>query len=124
MYGDVVMLTAPPTTIGILLFDEPKAGAHCCRETFRPIKPQTPCQRPVHNLAGIEDDGLAAGFAIMSGKGAIRVLEGEFPVDHAMGAVNEVRAFKSFGGVDKGFDDIACGFGISRQPTILEAPAG
>jgi hypothetical protein len=40
------------------------------------------------DLAGIENDGLGAGFAIMSGKGAIGVLEAELPVDHAMRAVD------------------------------------
>jgi hypothetical protein len=78
----------------------------------------------VHDLAGVEDDGLAAGFAVMSRKAAIRVLEGKLPVDHAMRAADQIGAFKSVGGFDEGLDDIASGFGISRQPAILEAPAG
>jgi hypothetical protein len=38
--GYAVVLTAPPTTVGILLLDEPKAGARRCRQAFRPAKPQ------------------------------------------------------------------------------------
>jgi hypothetical protein len=68
-------LAAPPTTIGILLFDEPEAGAHRCHEAFRSTKPQMSGQQPVDDLAGVEDDGLAARLAVMSRKGAIRVLE-------------------------------------------------
>jgi hypothetical protein len=86
--GYAVVLTAPPTTVGILLFDEPDTGAHRGRQAFLPAKPRISCQQPMDDLAGIEDDGLAAGFTIMSGKGAIGVLEAELPVDHAMQAVD------------------------------------
>ena len=122
--GDAVVLTAPPTTVGVLLFDEPAAGARRSRQAFRPTKPQISCQQPKDDLAGIEDDGLAAGFAIMSGKGAIGVLETELSVDHAMRAADQIGAFKGFCGFDEGLDDIAGGFGVSGQPAILKAPAG
>ena len=38
---------------------------------------------------------LAAGLAVMSRKGAIRILDGEFPIDHAVRATDEIGAFKA-----------------------------
>ena len=93
--GYVVMVTAPPTAVGILLFEQPDAGAHRCRKAFRPTKPQMSCEQAVHDLAGVEDDGLAAGFTVMSGKGAIRMLEGELPVYHTMCAADQIGALRA-----------------------------
>jgi hypothetical protein len=82
------MLTAPPTAVDILLFCEPHAGAHRCRKAFRPIEAQMSGQQAVHDLASVEDHGLAARLPVVSGKRAIGMLEGELPVDHAVRAAD------------------------------------
>ena len=86
--GDAVVLTAPPTTVGILPVDQPDAGAHRCREAFRVTKVRMSCEQAVDDLTGIEDDGLAAGFTVMSRKSAIHLLKSGFPSDHAMRTVD------------------------------------
>jgi hypothetical protein len=90
----VVMLAAPPAAVGILLLGEPDAGSHRRREAFGSTKPQVSSQEPMDDLTGIEDDGLAAGLAVMSRKGAIRILDGEFPIDHAVRATDEIGRLK------------------------------
>ena len=77
----------------------------------------------MHDLAGVEDDRLAAWFSVMPRKRSIRMLQAEEPVDHAMRPAGQVGAFKNSGSFNEGLDNVAGGLGIPWQPTLVEAPA-
>jgi len=108
------MLTAPPTPVVILLFSEPETGAHGCGKAFRPTQPQMTRKKAMHNLAGVENNRLATRLSVVSGKRAIAMLNTEKPVDHAMRTADQIGAFKSVSGFDKGLDSVAGCLRVAR----------
>jgi hypothetical protein len=78
----------------------------------------------VHDLALVEDHRVGAGLAEMAGEGAVGGLEGEFPVDHAVGPRHQFRRPSNLRSGQEGFDDVAGGLRVAGQPAVLEAPAG
>src|SRR6478672_10273934 len=116
------MLEFPPATVRVLLASHPVAGAHRGLETLGARELQGPSEHPGHDLAGVEDDWMATGLAEVTREGAVGALQGEFPVDDPMCPSREIRAVENVRGGDEGFDDVAAGFRVARQPSPLEAP--
>ena len=99
-------------------------GTYGRLKTLAAIELQVPGEHAVHDLAGIEDDRMAATLPEMSGEGAIGLLNRQFPVDDPLRAPNQLGTPQNSSCRDERLDDIAAGFGIAGQPAVLEAPTG
>ena len=120
----VVVFVAAIAAVGVLLRDEPVAGAHGGVEAVLALQLHPAGDEAVHDLALVEDHRVAAGFAEVAWKCTVRRLQRQLPVDHAPGTFAIARLAQVIGRGKEGFDDIAGGFRITGQPAVLEAPAG
>jgi len=119
-----VVLVLAIAAVRVLLRHKPVARAHPRFQAVLAIKRRIARHQAMHDLALVEDHRVAACLPEMSGKCAFCGLQGEFPVDHFMGAPDQFRAVEVFLSGDEGLDNVAGGLGIARQPAVLEAPAG
>ena len=111
-------------TGGVFLGVLAVAGTHGSSQTFGTAETFMAGIHAMHDLAGVEDDRMAALFAKVARKGAIIELDRQLPVEYALGAGDQLLAPEQCGGIEEGLDDVAAGLGIAGQPAILETPAG
>jgi hypothetical protein len=95
------VLELAEAAVRVLLPDEPAAGPHHGVQAVLAAQLGVAGDQAVHDLALVEDHRVGAGLAEMAGEGAVGGLEGQFPVDHALGARHQFRRPSNFAAARK-----------------------
>ena len=118
------MLEAAPAAVVLLMPRQPVSRLDRRLQALLAAELRVAGHHAVHDLAGVEDHRLAADLAEMPGERAVGVLDGEFPVDDPVRALDQIGAAENIRGSNERLDDVAAGFRVARQPPVFEAPAG
>src|SRR5581483_11679815 len=118
-----VVVTARPSAVLVLHFDEPSARGDSRVEKTRRPGGAVGVDEAEEDLTRVEDAGppLAAGYA--APERTVRRLQSEQPSRHSQPAVREVRATRVPRVGEKGRDDVAGRLGVGLRPSLQERVA-